>query len=254
MVVGTETGQCALDADELGIDRAALAAQAAALQGQGRTVSWLMSTAGGATPRVLGLLAFGDTIKPTAAGAVRALHAMGIRTVLVSGDNRGSAQAVAAALGIDDVRAEVLPQDKALVVAALHEFSPVVAMVGDGINDAPALAAADVGIAMANERRWHRRGDARCRRDADARRPGAGGRGDRAVAPHHREDPAEPVLGLCLQRDRGSAGGLRPAEPGARRRGHGLQQCQRGQQCAAAAATGETPLNRGNVGHHFAMI
>ncbi len=138
-------------ADELGIDRAALAAQAAALQSQGRTVSWLMGTGGGAAPRVLGLLAFGDTIKPTAAGAVRALHAMGIRTVLVSGDNRGSAQAVAAALGIDDVRAEVLPQDKALVVAALHEFSPVVAMVGDGINDAPALAAADVGIAMANE-------------------------------------------------------------------------------------------------------
>ena len=137
-------------ADLLGVDRSALAEQAAELQTQGRTVSWLMSTSG-AVPRALGLLAFGDTLKPTATDAVRALQAMGIRTVLVSGDNRGSVQAVATALGITDVRAEVLPQDKALVVAALHEFSPVVAMVGDGINDAPALAAADVGIAMANE-------------------------------------------------------------------------------------------------------
>jgi Cu+-exporting ATPase len=69
--------------------------------------------------------------------------------VLVSGDNRGAVHAVAAQLGIDDVRAEVLPQDKAAVVQALHQQHAVVAMVGDGLNDAPALAAADVGIAMA---------------------------------------------------------------------------------------------------------
>jgi Cu+-exporting ATPase len=136
--------------DELGVDRSTLAAAAAALQGEGRTVSWLAAGGGaGAPPRALGLLAFGDTLKPTAAAAVRRLHALGVRTVLVSGDNRGSAQAVAAQLGIDDVRAEVLPQDKAAVVAALHAQAAVVAMVGDGINDAPALAAADVGIAMA---------------------------------------------------------------------------------------------------------
>ena len=141
-------------ADELGVDRTALAPQAAELQAQGRTVSWLMAGPMGpdpGVPRALGLLAFGDTLKPTAAAAVRALQAMGVRTVLVSGDNRGSAQAVADALGITDVRAEVLPQDKAAVVIALHAISPVVAMVGDGINDAPALAAADVGMAMANE-------------------------------------------------------------------------------------------------------
>jgi Cu+-exporting ATPase len=135
--------------DELGVDRAALEADALAQQGAGRTVSWLALQADGTPQRLLGLLAFGDTIKPTAAEAVRRLHALGVRTVLVSGDNRGSAQAVAAQLGIDDVRAEVLPADKAAVVAALHAQADVVAMVGDGINDAPALAAADVGIAMA---------------------------------------------------------------------------------------------------------
>ena len=135
--------------DELGVDRAALETAAQALQGEGRTVSWLALQADAAPARLLGLLAFGDTVKPTAAEAVRRLHALGVRTVLVSGDNRGSAQAVAAQLGIDDVRAEVLPADKAAVVAALHGRAEVVAMVGDGINDAPALAAADVGIAMA---------------------------------------------------------------------------------------------------------
>ena len=132
--------------DELGIDLGALQARAQALQAEGRTVSWLAATT---PPQLIGLLAFGDTIKPTAAQAIRQLHALNVRTVLVSGDNRGSAQAVAQALGIDDVRAEVLPQDKAQVITDLHRVSPVVAMVGDGINDAPALAAADVGIAMA---------------------------------------------------------------------------------------------------------
>ncbi len=98
---------------------------------------------------LLGLLAFGDALKASAREAVERLHTRGIRTVLLTGDNRGSAAAVARALGIDDVRAEVLPADKAQAVQALREGGAVVAMVGDGINDAPALAAADVGIAMA---------------------------------------------------------------------------------------------------------
>ncbi|MGC4403178.1 heavy metal translocating P-type ATPase [Methyloversatilis sp. MC4-4] len=132
--------------EELGVDLSPLAARAAQLQTEGRTVSWLadLTTA----PRLIGLLAFGDTLKASAAGAVSRLQAGGVRTVLVSGDNRGAAAAVAEQLGMTDVRAEVLPEHKAEVVAELKQGGAVVAMVGDGINDAPALAAADVGIAM----------------------------------------------------------------------------------------------------------
>lgn len=115
------------------------------LQLAGRTISWLLDVAG---PHVIGLLAFGDRVKPTAAAAIARLHRLGVKTALVSGDNRGSADAVAKALGIDVVHAEVLPADKARIVAALKQPGRLVAMVGDGINDAPALAAADIGIAM----------------------------------------------------------------------------------------------------------
>jgi Cu+-exporting ATPase len=133
---------------ELGAEPGALAAAAVRCESEGRTVSWLLrKEAGGA--RVLGLLAFGDTVKPSARRAVARLHELGIATVLLTGDNAGSARAVAAQLGIADVRSEVLPGDKAAVVQQLRAGGAVVAMVGDGINDAPALAAADVGIAMA---------------------------------------------------------------------------------------------------------
>jgi Cu+-exporting ATPase len=131
---------------ELGVPIAALQTQAAQAQAAGRTVSWLADVT--AAPQLLGLLAFGDTVKPSAPAAVAALRDRGVRTVLVSGDNAGAANAVAAQLGIDDVKAEVLPQDKARIVGDLKAGGHVVAMVGDGINDAPALAAADVGIAM----------------------------------------------------------------------------------------------------------
>ncbi len=132
---------------ELGPDAAALAAEAEALEAQGRTVSWLMRRNGDAA-ELLGLLAFGDSVKASARAAVARLHALGVRTVMLTGDNRGSAEAVARELGIQDVRAEVLPGDKATLVHELRQAGEVVAMVGDGINDAPALAAADVGIAM----------------------------------------------------------------------------------------------------------
>ena len=127
-----------------GFDR--LEAEAARLEAGGLTVSWLLESAPQA--RALALLAFGDALKPQSAGAVARLRELGIATVLLTGDNRGAGAAAGRALGIEDVRAEVLPQDKAAVVASLREAHGVVAMVGDGINDAPALAAADIGIAL----------------------------------------------------------------------------------------------------------
>ncbi|TDG07315.1 copper-translocating P-type ATPase [Paraburkholderia guartelaensis] len=124
----------------------ALAARARSLEEAGNTVSWLFEPHGG----VLALLAFGDTVKPTAREAIASLKAMGIRSVLVTGDNAGSAAAVAAQLGIGEVHAQVLPDDKARTIRDLKiKSGGIVAMAGDGINDAPALAAADIGIAMA---------------------------------------------------------------------------------------------------------
>ncbi|WP_408426142.1 heavy metal translocating P-type ATPase [Paraburkholderia strydomiana] len=135
---------------ELGIGLSPEAeARARELEAAGNTVSWLMqrdSQSGVA----LALIAFGDTVKPTARAAIDRLRAMGVKSVLVTGDNRGSAASVAKALGIDEFHAEVLPDDKARVIRDLKMRSAgIVAMAGDGINDAPALAAADIGIAMA---------------------------------------------------------------------------------------------------------
>ncbi len=131
---------------ELGVDLSPLAASAAALAQAGNSVSWLADAT--EQPVLLGLIAFGDVLKPSARQAVARLRELGIRTVMITGDNRGAAASVAALLGLDEVRAEVLPGDKAAAVQALKVDGAVVAMVGDGINDAPALAAADVGIAM----------------------------------------------------------------------------------------------------------
>ena len=118
---------------------------ASAWLAQGLTVSWLTRDG-----RVLGLMAFGDVIKGRAAASLRRLHAMGLQTVLISGDNRGAAEALGHQLRIGAIHAEVLPEDKARIVADLKKDGSRVAMVGDGINDAPALAAADVGMAMGN--------------------------------------------------------------------------------------------------------
>jgi Cu+-exporting ATPase len=110
---------------------------------KGATVSYL------ARDRVLGALAFADTVKAQAKPAITALKKLGIQTVMLTGDNAAAAQAVAQAQGLDEVKAEILPEEKSAALAELKKGGRIVAMVGDGINDAPALAAADVGIAMA---------------------------------------------------------------------------------------------------------
>ncbi|MHB0991239.1 MAG: heavy metal translocating P-type ATPase [Burkholderiales bacterium] len=133
---------------DLGLTTAALAESAAQHEQAGRSVSWLAQEIDGRYS-LLGLLAFGDTIKPGAKGAIDRLKALGVRTVMLTGDNRGSAALVAQVLGLDEFKAGMLPADKVQAIADLKSDGTIVAMVGDGINDAPALAAADVGIAMA---------------------------------------------------------------------------------------------------------
>ena len=131
---------------ELGVPTDAGEAAAAGLEGQGRTLMWVAEVTG--APQWLGLLACADPVKPAAAPAVRRLKAMGVETVLLTGDHAGAAAPVAAALGIERVLSEIRPAQKAEQVRALQAAGRRVGMVGDGVNDAPALAAADVGMAM----------------------------------------------------------------------------------------------------------
>jgi len=112
---------------------------------EGSTVSYLVDESG----KLLATMSFMDDLKPGSKLAVKNLHALGIRTVMLTGDNEESAKRIAHEIGIDEVRANVLPDEKASAVALLKKGGTIVAMVGDGINDAPALASADVGIAMA---------------------------------------------------------------------------------------------------------
>ena len=128
---------------DLGIDVGELPAQADALRSEGQTVMFL-----GVDGRAAGLVGVADPIKATTPEAIRSLHEEGIRIVMLTGDSRVTAEAVAARLGIDQVQAEVLPDQKASVVKQLQAEGRIVAMAGDGINDAPALAQAQVGIAM----------------------------------------------------------------------------------------------------------
>jgi len=129
--------------EDFAIDTAALADRAEAMRKEGQTVMFVA-----AAGRLAGLLAVSDPIKETTPAAIRELHDEGLRVVMLTGDNRATAEAVAARLGIDQVVAEVLPHEKADAVKKFQQEGSVVAMAGDGINDAPALAQAQVGIAM----------------------------------------------------------------------------------------------------------
>jgi Cu+-exporting ATPase len=128
---------------DLGVAPGALDARAETLRADGATALYLA-----VDRRLAGIIAVADPIKPTTQDALHRLRAQGIRIVMLTGDMRTTAEAVARRLGIAEVEAEVLPEDKHAVVRRLKAEGRVVAMAGDGINDAPALAAADVGIAM----------------------------------------------------------------------------------------------------------
>ena len=129
--------------DARGVDVSSLVESAERRRENGQTVMFVALDG-----RAAGLVVVADAIKPTTPDAIRALHAEGVRLVMLTGDSRTTAEAVARELGIDDVQAEVLPDEKAGVVKRLQQDGRIVAMAGDGINDAPALAQAQVGIAM----------------------------------------------------------------------------------------------------------
>jgi Cu+-exporting ATPase len=128
---------------ELGVDVTALMEGSEKWRRDGGTVIYASLDGRGA-----GAFAIADPVKSSTRGAIEALRAQGLRMVMLTGDNRTTAEAIARRLGIDAIEAEVLPEDKARIVARLRSEGAVVAMAGDGVNDAPALAAADVGIAM----------------------------------------------------------------------------------------------------------
>jgi Cu+-exporting ATPase len=129
--------------EELGIDISPLEGEAARRRSEGQTVMFVAVDG-----RAAGVLGVADTVKPSTPEAIRMLHEEGLRIVMLTGDSRTAAEAVARQLGIDEVRAEVLPEQKAAVVKELEEQGRTVAVAGDGVNDAPALAQAAVGIAM----------------------------------------------------------------------------------------------------------
>ena len=128
---------------EMGLDGGALADTANARRDEGETVMFIMLEG-----KIAGLVSVADPVKETTPAALKALHAEGFRIIMVTGDNERTAKAVAGKLGIDEIRADVMPEDKARIIKELQDQGHKVAMAGDGVNDAPALAQADVGIAM----------------------------------------------------------------------------------------------------------
>ena len=220
--------------EDSGIDIGGVIAEAEALRTQGQTAMFV--AAGG---KIAGLIGVADPIKETTPEAIRQLHAEGIRIVMLTGDSRTTAEAVAKTLGIDEVIAEVLPQDKSAHIQRLQQEGRFVAMAGDGINDAPALAQAQVGIAMGTGTDVAMQSAGVTLVKGDLRgivRARALSRAD------HAQHQTEPLLGVRLQRTgrsrgrRGLVSVLRdPAEPDDRRRRDELQLGVGGWQRAAAS-------------------
>jgi Cu+-exporting ATPase len=129
--------------EDMGLNAADLVARADQRRDQGETVMFVVLDGA-----IAGMVSVADPVKETTPAALKALHDLGLRIIMATGDNERTARAVAARLGIDEIRADVLPQDKARIIAELQAAGHRVAMAGDGVNDAPALAQADVGIAM----------------------------------------------------------------------------------------------------------
>ena len=159
---------------------------------------------GRSRPAVAGALALADEVREESRQAVDALHKLGIQVVMITGDAQPVAESVAAELGIDQVFAEVRPEDKAAKVAQLQDEGLKVAMVGDGVNDAPALRA---GRRRHRDRRRHRRGDRLGGRDPGQLGPALGAVGDPAVEGGVPQDEAKPLVGSRIQPDLGAARG-----------------------------------------------
>jgi Cd2+/Zn2+-exporting ATPase len=130
--------------EELGLCSPALEEKLFALEKQGKSVVLLLDSSG-----PLALFAVADTVKETSREAIRQLHELGVKTLMLTGDNVHTAQAIAAQVGIDEARGDLLPTDKLQAIEDLYKQGHRVGMVGDGINDAPALARAEIGFAMA---------------------------------------------------------------------------------------------------------
>jgi Cu+-exporting ATPase len=128
---------------DLGLEAGDLTAKANARRDEGETVMFVVLDG-----EIAGLVAVADPVKETTPAAIKDLHALGFRVIMATGDNERTAKAIGARLGIDEIRADVLPEDKARIIKELQQQGRKVAMAGDGVNDAPALAQADVGIAM----------------------------------------------------------------------------------------------------------
>ena len=198
------------------------------LEGEGKTAMLV-----GSDGKLAGIIAVADTLKPEAKEAIAALRREGIEVVMLTGDNQRTAQAIARELGIEPVIAEVLPGDKAKVIQDLQRQGKSVAMVGDGVNDAPALATADIGIAIGSGSDVAKETGGIILIKNDVRDVVVAIRLSRA---DHAQDQAEPVLGVHLQQRRHPDRGARLPQPDHRRGGHGAELAVGDRQFGAAQA------------------